>query len=183
MDRELVSISKFLSLVLRHKPGRIGLQLADDGWVEIDQLLRASAEHGRQIDRELLLRVVRENDKQRFAVSEDGQQIRANQGHSVEVNLGLTASPPPETLYHGTVSRFLESIRQKGLVPGSRQHVHLSADKQTAERVGQRRGNPVILVVHAAQMNDRGFEFYLSQNGVWLAEHVPVEFIAFPGTD
>jgi len=144
MDRELISTGKFLSLVLRHQPDTIGISLDDEGWVEIDVLLAAANRSGRKLTRPLLERVVRENDKQRFAISPDGKRIRARQGHSVEVDLGLQSVQPPELLYHGTVAKFLDSIRASGLVRGSRQYVHLSPDVETARKVGQRRGRPVI---------------------------------------
>ena len=180
MDRNLISISKFLSLVLRHKPETIGLQLDHDGWASIVDLLRAANSNGRRLDEEVLLRVVHENDKQRFAISADGTRIRANQGHSIEVNLGLEPQVPPELLYHGTVERFLASIRQQGLIPGSRQYVHLSSDAQTAETVGRRRGKPIVLVIQALEMHETGHAFYRAENGVWLTDHVPIEFIHFP---
>ena len=180
MDRSLVSHSKFLSLVLRHAPTTIGIQLDSEGWTEIDELLRAARDHGRDLDLDLLLRVVHENDKQRFSISPDGLRIRANQGHSVTVDLGLTATPPPSVLYHGTVERFLASIRNQGLLSGSRHHVHLSSDEQTANIVARRRGKPVILTIDSAAMADDGIAFYLSANGVWLTQHVPACFIDFP---
>ena len=182
MKPELVRISKFLSLVLRHRPETIGLTLAPDGWVGVDELLEACRAHGRAIPRHVLAEVVATNDKRRFSFNPDGTQIRANQGHSVDVELGLEPVEPPELLYHGTVARFLDSIRGQGLVRGSRQHVHLSADRQTAERVGQRRGRPVVLVVEAARMHRDGHEFYLSENGVWLTGAVPPEYLRFPHT-
>ena len=177
MDPSLVSTSKFLSLVLRHQPEAIGIALDDAGWVNIEQLLNAARTHGRELDLDLLLRVVHENDKQRFAISPDGFSIRASQGHSFEIDLGLEPVPPPDTLYHGTVARFLESIRQQGLVAGNRQFVHLSSDRRTAEIVGRRRGRPVILTVAAANMHRAGHSFFLSANGVWLTEYVLPRFI------
>lgn len=179
-SKHLVKTSKFLSLVLRHKPQTIDIQLDDQGWVAIDLLLRKAADHGRDIDRDLLERVVTTNDKQRFAISEDGLRIRANQGHSVEIDLDLPPVAPPETLYHGTVERFLDSIRRMGLIKGSRRHVHLSADLETAKRVGDRRGSAVILIVRAGEMHGAGREFYVSKNQVWLTDQVPTEFIEFP---
>ncbi len=177
MDRELISTSKFLSLVLRHRPEKIGICLDDQGWIEIDELMAAANRFGRKLTRPLLERVVRENDKQRFAISFDGKRIRANQGHSLAVDLGLQPLEPPELLYHGTVAKFLGSIRAAGLVRGTRQYVHLSPDLETARRVGQRRGQPVILVVEAGRMWREGHLFYRSDNGVWLAEGVPTEYL------
>ncbi len=180
MDLSLVRTSKFLSLVLRHKPEAIGISLNDAGWVKISDLLEAANAGGRRLNLDLLFRVVHENDKQRFAISADGKSIRANQGHSVDVDLGLTPTPPPERLFHGTVRRFLEGIRTKGLIPCNRQHVHLSADQHTAEIVGRRRGKPVVLVIDSKRMADDAIRFCLSLNGVWLTAHVPVEYIEFP---
>jgi len=178
MHHSLVSISKFLSLVLRHKPELIGLQLDRHGWADISSLIHAANQNGRSLDLELLIRVVHENDKQRFAISEDGMRIRASQGHSLGVDLLLEPRTPPELLYHGTIEQFLPSIRERGLLAGARQHVHLSADVHTAEVVGRRRGEPVILVIAAAEMHREGNVFYLSQNGVWLVKHVPSSFIS-----
>lgn len=180
MAGDMVSVSKFLSLILRHEPGKIGLELDDQGWASIDELLAKAHAHGRRISRELLDRVVAENDKQRFAISPDGTRIRANQGHSVSVELGLPPQQPPELLFHGTASRTVESIRQTGLHSGSRQHVHLSLDVATAIQVGQRHGKPVVLTIRAGEMWRAGSKFFLSANGVWLTEEVPASFIDFP---
>ena len=177
MDRDLISTSKFLSLVLRHRPEHIGLRLDQQGWVEIDELLAAAGRSGRQLTRPLLERIVRENDKQRFAISPDGKRIRARQGHSVEVDLGLQPVEPPELLFHGTVAKFMDSIRSAGLLRRKRQYVHLSPDVDTARKVGQRRGQPVILVVEAGRMWCDGHAFYRAENGVWLTECVPVEYL------
>jgi putative RNA 2'-phosphotransferase len=178
MDRQLVSISKFLSLVLRHHPETIGIDLDPQGWVDIDTLIAAANRGGRRLNRRLLERVVRENDKQRFAISCDGTRIRANQGHSVQVDLGLAPIEPPEFLYHGTVARFLDGIEADGLDPGARQYVHLSPDIATARKVGQRRGRPVVLQVHALRMHEEGFAFFCAENGVWLTESVPATYLA-----
>lgn len=172
--------SKFLSLVLRHDPARIGITLDSAGWTDVAALLAALAAHGTALTREELASIVATSDKQRFALSPDGERIRANQGHSVEVELELAPATPPATLYHGTVDRFLASIHDKGLIKGARHHVHLSADLETAQKVGGRRGRPVILVVRAADMVASGYSFYVSQNGVWLTDHVPPTFIRFP---
>lgn len=177
MDRELISTSKFLSLVLRHQPETIDIALDDQGWVAIDVLLAAANRAGKKLTRPLLERVVRENDKQRFAISPDGERIRANQGHSVEVDLGLQPVQPPELLYHGTVAKFLDSIQASGLVRGSRQYVHLSPDLETARKVGQRRGQPVILVVESGRMWRDGIAFFRAENGVWLTNAVPAEYL------
>lgn len=182
MDRSLVGTSKFLSLVLRHQPETIGLALDESGWADIEELLAAANQSGRRLNRELLFRVVNENDKRRFAISEDATKIRASQGHSIEIDLGLQPTEPPQLLYHGTVKRFLASIMQKGLEAGSRQHVHLSRNRKTATSVGKRRGSPVILTIDSAAMHSDGYEFYLSANDVWLTVEVPVPYIRFPGT-
>ncbi|HEU0032822.1 MAG TPA: TIGR02452 family protein [Kofleriaceae bacterium] len=173
-------ISKFLSLVLRHDPARIGITLDSAGWTDVDALLAASAAHGVRITRDALLDIVRSSDKQRFALSEDATRIRANQGHSVDVDLELPPATPPERLFHGTVDAALAGIRAQGLVRGARHHVHLSADRETATKVGSRRGAPVILEIRARAMADAGHVFYRSENGVWLVDHVPVEFIELP---
>jgi putative RNA 2'-phosphotransferase len=148
--------------------------------VAIDELLVAAARDGTSITRKQLEEVVATNDKKRFAISPDRQLIRANQGHSVEVDLQLRAAEPPELLYHGTVEAFLDSIRQQGLVRGKRHHVHLSADQETATRVGERRGRPIVLIVDARRMHGDGHEFYQSENGVWLTETVPAAYLQFP---
>ena len=180
MDKELARLSKFLSLVLRHEPSRIGLTLDSGGWVTVDELLRAVTQAGLPLTRVTLARIVAENDKQRFRFSEDGLRIRANQGHSVAIDLGLTPLTPPDLLYHGTATRFLESIRQEGLRPQSRQHVHLSPDVTTATKVGQRHGKPVVLTVKSGAMHSAGYHFYQSDNGVWLTAHVPPSYLMIP---
>lgn len=177
MSKHQVALSKLLSFVLRHDPGSIGLSLDREGWVKVDLLLEALGRSGHQVDRAELEALVRASDKQRFALSPDGALIRANQGHSVDVELGYTPLAPPEILYHGTVARFLPSIREQGLRKGERHHVHLSATRDLAEAVGTRRGKPVVLEVDAARMAERGHEFFRSENGVWLTSHVPPEFL------
>jgi putative RNA 2'-phosphotransferase len=172
--------SKFLSLVLRHQPGLIGLALDDGGWAEVDDLLAGCARKGVHLTRTELLALVRSSDKQRFALSADGRRIRANQGHSVDVELGLPDAPPPARLYHGTYPGALASIRAEGLRRGARHAVHLAADTTTASKVGMRRGAPVILVVRADEMAAAGHRFQVSANGVWLTEHVPPAFLDFP---
>lgn len=173
------SISRFLSLVLRHDPARIGITLAPDGWVEVDALLSALTRRGRALSRDELTAIVIANDKQRFAFDETGKRIRASQGHSVTVDLGYSPLQPPEYLFHGTVAQALESIRREGLRAMARHHVHLSGDHETAVCVGARRGKPVVLRVRAGEMQAAGFAFFLSQNGVWLTEAVPAEYLDF----
>jgi putative RNA 2'-phosphotransferase len=180
MDADLTRVSKFLSLVLRHKPEEIGLMLDGQGWAEVDELIACAGRHGRRLDRALIRRVVETNDKKRFALSDDGSRIRASQGHSVEVDLALEPRTPPEVLFHGTATRFLESIRNQGLHAGGRNHVHLSLDEATATKVGARHGRPVVLRVRSGEMARAGMIFYLSDNGVWLTGSVPAEFIDFP---
>lgn len=177
MSKHIVTISKFLSLVLRHEPGKIGIQLDSAGWVEVDELLRACAAHQFPFSRDELNLVVATNDKKRFAFSEDGKRIRANQGHSVEVELQYEPSVPPEILYHGTADRFLASIQQNGLIKGNRHHVHLSTDLDTAMSVGQRHGKPLVFRVLAGEMHRSGHQFFVSANGVWLADHIPANFL------
>jgi putative RNA 2'-phosphotransferase len=177
MPNQMVKISKFLSLVLRHKPETIGLTLDQAGWVAVSELLTACEQHGFSISPEELQAVVTNNDKKRFAFSQDGLFIRANQGHSVEVDLGYQPGQPPEVLYHGTVERFLASIMAQGLHKGRRHHVHLSPDLATAIKVGARRGQPVVLKVNSGQMHQTGYSFYQSANGVWLVERVPPKYL------
>ena len=170
-DRELVRLSKRMSLALRHDPARFGLTLDAAGWVPIDRLLAAL-----RIGRTELDAVVAGNDKQRFAI--EGGRVRANQGHSVTVDLGLPPQSPPPRLYHGTGAAAIESIRATGLHRGGRHHVHLSADTATARRVGARRGGAVVvLTVDAAAMARDGHVFYRSANGVWLTDAVPAAYL------
>ncbi|WP_371616795.1 RNA 2'-phosphotransferase [Streptomyces sp. NBC_00454] len=176
-DRRTVKVSKYVSKHLRHQPERIGLVLDPQGWVEIDDLLGAAAAHGFRISRAELDHVVAANDKQRFAV--EGTRIRASQGHTVSVDLGLPEAEPPAYLYHGTVAAVLDAIRAEGLRPMARHHVHLSPDRETATRVGARRGRPIVLSVDAGAMHAAGHVFRISANGVWLADSVPPEFIRF----
>jgi putative RNA 2'-phosphotransferase len=179
--RRAERVSKLLSFGLRHRPDELGLQLDAAGWADVDQVLESLAVRGEQLTLEELLQVVATSDKKRFALSEDGRRIRANQGHSVSVELGLRPREPPPRLYHGTVDRFLDRIRAEGLLRGSRTHVHLSSDEGTARVVASRRkGLPVILTVRAGAMHADGFPFYLSDNGVWLTAHVPARYLDVP---
>ena len=178
-QQDLTKISKFLSFVLRHKPEAIGLQLDPQGWADIDELIAKAHQSGEMatLDRGLIETTVENNDKKRFVISEDGQCIRANQGHSINVDLQLTPKQPPDVLYHGTASRFLESIKAEGLKPGQRQYVHLSGDTETATQVGQRYGKPVVLVIDAKAMHQQSMTFYQADNGVWLTQQVAPNFI------
>ncbi|WP_405389710.1 RNA 2'-phosphotransferase [Streptomyces sp. NBC_01102] len=173
-----VKVSKYLSKHLRHQPDRIGISLDAHGWVPIDELLRACARHGFAVSRTELDHVVAANDKQRFAVA--GDRIRANQGHSVTVDLGLPPAEPPAYLYHGTVARALATIRTEGLRSMARHHVHLSPDRDTATRVGARRGVPLVLSVDAGAMYRAGHLFHVTANGVWLTDTVPPGFLRLP---
>ncbi|MFE9055483.1 RNA 2'-phosphotransferase [Streptomyces mutabilis] len=177
-DRRTVKVSKYLSKHLRHQPERLGLTPDEAGWVEIDTLITAAAAHGFRFTREELDHVVATNDKQRFAV--EGTRIRASQGHSIEVDLGLPPATPPPYLHHGTVARHLDAIRTEGLRPMNRHDVHLSPDRGTATRVGARRGRPVVLSVDAAAMHHDGHVFHVSANGVWLTKAVPPRYLRFP---
>lgn len=182
--RSTTETSKFLSFVLRHKPEAIGITLDREGWVKVETLVDAARRHGRSLDAGMIERVVATNDKQRFALSADGKSIRANQGHSTTtVEIGFAEQAPPPVLYHGTVPRFVDAIRGQGLKRGSRHHVHLSPDRETATLVGRRRGDPVVLVIDAARMHAAGHAFFLSANGVWLTDHVPAQYIADWGED
>lgn len=176
-EKQLVRVSKRLSLHLRHAPGKIGLVLGPGGWVAVDELLDALARHGHRVSREELAEVVARNDKKRFAFDDTGTMIRANQGHSVPVDLGLPEAVPPDVLFHGTVAAALPAIRREGLRPMRRHHVHLSPDEPTATRVGARRGKPVVLRVDAARMAGDGHRFFRSDNGVWLVAAVPPEYL------
>ncbi|PSF39279.1 RNA 2'-phosphotransferase [Aphanothece hegewaldii CCALA 016] len=180
MEREDKKISKFLSLVLRHKPEVIALTLDENGWADVDELIISTNAQGWKLTLSQLERVVRTNDKQRFSFNDDETKIRANQGHSIAINLELEVRQPPEILLHGTATRFIESIKSQGLHSQSRRHVHLSLDEATARAVSQRHGKPVVLQVRAGEMWRSGIQFYLSENGVWLVEAVPIEFINFP---
>ena len=172
-------ISKFLSLVLRHQPELIGLRLSPEGWADINELIAKAAEKNIVLSQEVICSIVKTNDKQRFSLTADRACIRANQGHSISVELNLPEQVPPPCLFHGTASRFLSSIKEKGLLPGERQHVHLSEDAETALQVGSRHGKPVVLQIDAARMYQEGCKFFLSENNVWLVDAVPSSCILF----
>lgn len=173
--------SKLLSLVLRHEPGSVGIELDSAGWVRVDVLLAALAKHGHALTRAELDVIVETSPKKRFAYSDDGGEIRASQGHSVDVDLELAAASPPDVLYHGTSAANLESILRAGLEKRSRHHVHLSADTDTARNVGSRHGRPVVLRVDTARMHGDGVPFYLSANGVWLVDAVAPGYLQVVG--
>lgn len=167
------SMSKFLSLILRHKPQIVGLQLDEHGWAEVDELI--SRVNG--LDRATLEKIVEQDEKQRYSFSADGKLIRANQGHSIPVDLELESLKPPEILYHGTAERFSAAILAQGLKKMARSYVHLSGDVETAEKVGLRRGKPKIFVVESGKMFVDGFKFFRSVNNVWLTEFVPAKYL------
>jgi len=181
-DERRKKLSKTLSYYLRHAPGEIGLSLMEGGYVWVDELLDALAEvKGVHIHSAELDYIVAKCEKQRFAYSIDGEKIRANQGHSVEVDLHLEELKPPAVLYHGTVERFLMSIFEHGLKKMDRHHVHLSADRETAVKVGRRRGKPIVLEVDAGRMQEDAHKFWVSDNGVWLADSVPAKYLTLKG--
>lgn len=179
MSKHHTEASKFLSYILRHEPQAIGLTLDREGWAEINALIAGAKQAGHTLDVELIRAVVGSSDKKRFALSDDGERIRAVQGHSTDtVAIQYEAKVPPEFLYHGTATRFLESILAEGLRPGERHHVHLSEDIATATAVGQRYGKPAILKIEALRMHQQGFVFIQADNGVWLTEQVLTAFIS-----
>lgn len=171
-----IKLGRFLSLVLRHDPSAAGISLDKHGWAGVEELLNGVRGTGRKIDRETLERIVRENNKQRYSFNEDHTKIRANQGHSLQVDVELRETKPPRYLYHGTAARFLSAIQVEGIRKMARQYVHLSGDYQTAAAVGRRHGAPVVLRIDAGAMAQNGMRFYRSENGVWLCEYVPPEY-------
>ena len=177
MSKSQNRLSRTLSLVLRHDPGVIGLILDDYGWARIDELLDCLNRKGKRVDRDLLEKIVAEGDSRRFRISEDGKRVRANQGHSILIELNFEKKAPPQWLYHGTASRFIAAIEHEGLQKQSRHHVHLSGDQETARKVGVRHGKPVVLEVAAQLMVSHGYQFFQSENGVWLVDEVPPDYL------
>lgn len=171
-------ISKLLSLVLRHKPEGIGLQLDNNGWADVNELLTKLEKKNVEISMNELKEIVETNDKKRFVFNEDSTRIRANQGHSIEIDLALTPTPPPAFLYHGTAEKNLNSIFENGIQKMNRQHVHLSKDKETALKVGLRHGKALVLTILSGQMQQDGIDFYQSENGVWLTDFVATQYIS-----
>jgi len=171
---DLKKISKYLSFILRHQPDSIGLELSDEGWANIKELIGKTRKF--KLTRELINTVVKTNDKKRFLISEDGERIKANQGHSIDVKLELEPVTPPDVLLHGTAERFLDSILREGLTKQQRHHVHLSETQKTAMSVGARYGKPALLKIDSKQMYEDGFEFFQTENNVWLVDHVPVRY-------
>jgi putative RNA 2'-phosphotransferase len=173
-EQQRTKISKRLSYILRHAPDSVGLTLDENGWARVHDL---RTKFGSPLSIEDLNEVVETNEKKRFAFNDDLTKIRASQGHSIEIDLAYQPTSPPEFLFHGTATRFLESIKKDGLLKGSRHHVHLSLDEVTARKVGARHGSPVILTLKSKEMYEAGYVFYVSENDVWLTEHVPTRFI------
>ena len=172
-----VSLGRFISLVLRHDPESAGVTLDEHGWADVDGLIKGVCATGRKLDMETLERIVRENNKQRYSFNEDKTRIRANQGHSVDVDVQMQEAVPPDVLYHGTADRLLDDIREKGILKMSRRFVHLSKDMDTAEKVGARHGKPVVLVIDTAKMSADGYIFRISENGVWQSEDIPWRYV------
>ena len=173
-EQQRTKISKRLSYILRHAPESVGLKLDENGWASVHDLM---SKFGSPLSIEALKEVVETNEKKRFAFNDDSTRIRASQCHSIEVDLAYQPTTPPEFLFHGTATRFLDSIKTEGLLKGSRHHVHLSLDEVTARKVGARHGSPVILTLKSKEMYEAGYVFYVSENDVWLTEHVPTQFI------
>ncbi|MGK0387663.1 MAG: putative RNA 2'-phosphotransferase [Maribacter sp.] len=178
-NKHVKNISKFLSLVLRHKPQVIGLNLDKQGWTSVEELLEKLTTHKKGITMSELEWIVENNNKKRFAFNEDKTRIRANQGHSLTLDLGYEAVEPPEFLYHGTATRFIDSIKKTGLEKRNRYHLHLSQELDTATSVGGRHGKSIILIIKSKEMHQAGHDFFVSENGVWLTDHVPLNFIDF----
>lgn len=179
---KIVKLSKFFSLILRHQPEAIGIELDKEGWADLELILAKMNARGDKVSLSDVIYMVENNDKQRFKLSEDNKFIRANQGHSVKVNLALKPIEPPKVLFHGTAQRFKEAILEKGLLPMSRQHVHLSKDEETALKVGKRHGKPILFLIDAEKMFSENYQFYCSENGVWLTEKVPAEYLKLSET-
>lgn len=177
-NNEYIELGKFISLILRHSPQTVNITLDEHGWANVADLIRGICKAGKRIDFSILERIVNENNKQRYSFNEDKTKIRANQGHSIEVDIEFEEKIPPEFLYHGTSKRFIESIMDIGIEKQSRQYVHLSIDYQTAYTVGKRHGNPVVLKVDSKAMFNDGHKFFLSRNMVWLTEQVPTKYLS-----
>ena len=173
----LKETSKFISLILRHKPETIGISLDEHGWANVDELI-AGISKTHPIDMAILEQIVAEDEKQRYSFNEDKTLIRANQGHSIPVDVELEEKQPPEILFHGTGEKYVSSINEQGLIPKSRLYVHLSGDEETAHKVGQRHGKPAIYKVKSGDMYRDGFKFFCSVNGVWLTKIVPVKYLS-----
>ena len=177
-DKQMKNTSKFISLILRHKPETIGISLDEHGWADVQELIEGVDRFpGQSLDMETLEEIVRTDAKQRYSFNEDHTLIRANQGHSIQVDVELEEKIPPDVLWHGTGEKFVPSIDAQGLIPKSRLYVHLSSDPQTAKVVGSRHGRPVIYQVDCRQMTEDGYKYFLSANKVWLTKHVPAKYL------
>jgi putative RNA 2'-phosphotransferase len=172
-----IKLGRFISLILRHHPEAIGIKLDEHGWADVDELIIGINKSRNKIDMETLERIVRENKKKRYSFNENHTKIRANQGHSVKVDVELKEAVPTDILYHGTAARFLNSIKENGIIKQTRQQVHLSADKETAVSVGKRHGKPIVLSIDTIKMREDGYKFYISENGVWLCNDIPWKYI------
>ena len=171
--------SKFISLILRHKPETIGIFLDEHGWADVQEMIDGiNASGSDHLDMEMLEEIVQTDEKQRYSFNEDHTLIRANQGHSIPVDVELEEKNPPALLYHGTGEKYVSAIDEQGLIPKSRLYVHLSADVPTAKKVGSRHGKPVIYTIDCAKMTAEGYKFYLSANKVWLTKTVPVKYLS-----
>lgn len=177
-EKRKQSLGKFISLILRHKPQVIGIQLDKHGWADVQELIEGMCKYGKTINREILQDIVDTDAKQRYSFNKERTLIRANQGHSIPVDVELVEQQPPKILYHGTAEGYLIHIWKEGLKPMSRLYVHLSKDESTALQVGKRHGKPVILKVDAEKMTQEGYSFYLSENGVWLTKEVPIKYLS-----
>ena len=176
-NKDYIKISSFISMLLRHKPEAAGLTLDEHGWCDVNELIKGVSEHRAPLTMEELEYIVETDDKGRYSFNEDKTLIRANQGHSIPVDVELDETEPPEFLWHGTGEKYVASIDETGLIPKSRLYVHLSADYDTADTVGKRHGSHLVYQVNAAEMSRAGYKFYLSKNNVWLTKEVPVKHL------
>lgn len=172
-----INLGRCISFILRHRPEDFNIKLDSHGWADVNELISNMNIKGHKIDRQTLDRIVRENNKQRYTYNQDGTKIRANQGHSIKVDVELSETVPPQKLYHGTAKATLDAIREKGIMKMTRNHVHLSSDIETAFTVGKRHGNPVVLVIDTAKMYADGIKFYISENKVWLCDYVAFDYV------
>ncbi|HFL2422519.1 TPA: RNA 2'-phosphotransferase [Clostridioides difficile] len=170
-------LSIFISLILRHKPETIGIKLDDYGYADVNELIEKINNTGRNINIEILEQIVKEDNKQRYSFNDDRSKIRANQGHSINVNVELRELEPPKYLYHGTATRFLDNIKNEGIIKQSRLYVHLSRDIDITVKVGKRHGTPVVLKINTGKMYENGYKFYLSENNIWLCKYIPFEYV------
>ena len=176
--KRMINTSKFISLILRHRPGIIGITLDEHGWADVQELISGvNDSEGHTLDMETLEEIVRTDEKQRYSFNEDHNLIRANQGHSIPVDVELKEMVPPAILWHGTGEKYVPSIDNQGLIPKGRLYVHLSSDTETARKVGSRHGKPVIYEIDCRKMSEDGYRFYLSENGIWLTKSVPAKYM------